>query len=141
MKLLLSAIIFLTTLLSYAQGTQEWVLFRTVDGVAFYSKETDCTPENIPDQTGVLIKVVNTNNYSVVVKWDVRIWYDGMEQTANIKDEENTITQKIAKRSFVSGDCSTPNGNLYIFKKFITFSGSAVMTNFQFENITVEKTK
>ena len=125
--------------LSFGQSLNEWTLFQTVEGVEFYKKETDCHPVNIPAQTGILIKIVNNNGFPVEAEWDLRIWYSGIEQTANVKDTENHITVNIPKKGSLVGDCQVPNGNLYIFKKFITFSGGETMTNFQFDNLTVHK--
>jgi len=138
MILLLTLVIGLQ---SYSQSENEWTLFQTIEGVEFYKKQSDCTPNNIPNQTGIIIKIVNTNGYSIKAEWDLRIWYDGEEQTSNIEDQENHMTEMIQKKQSIEGSCEKPNGNLYIFKKFITFSEGAEMTHFQFDSITITKSK
>lgn len=141
MKHFLLFILILVSGMSFGQNSDEWTLFQSVEGVNFYKKETDCTPNNIPSQTGILIKIENTNSYEIKAEWDLRIWYSGEEQTANIKDQENHITISIPKKQEKAGDCSNPNGSLYLFKKFITFSGGEELTNFQFDQLTVNKIK
>jgi len=122
-----------------AQTEDEWTLFSEEIGVKFYKQYTDCQPKNIPNQEGVIIKIVNTNNYEVEISWNLRIWYDDEEQTQNIKDKENHITVVVPKRGTLSGSCGQPSGALYIFKKFITFTGGVDMTHFSFEDILIKK--
>ncbi|MFK8044514.1 MAG: hypothetical protein AB8B72_03395 [Crocinitomicaceae bacterium] len=124
---------------SHGQSSDEWTLFKSSEGVEFYKKQTDCNPENIPNQIGIIIKIVNTNSYSIKAEWDLRIWYNGEEQTSNIKDQENHIAEIIPKKESVEGSCDKPNGSLYIFKKFTTFSEGAEMTHFQFDSVTISK--
>ena len=122
-----------------AQSNSEWALFNSVNGVNFYMITSDCSPENIPNQKGVLIKIVNSNSFKVKISWEVSIWYDGKEHKANIRDGENEYEIELNPNKSVSGSCEQPNGALYIFKEFTTFSNGAKMTKFEFNTITVIK--
>ncbi len=122
-----------------AQVEDEWTIFNTENGVEFFMKYADCYPKDIPSQEGVIIKIVNTNNFQVEVSWDLRIWYDEEEHTQNIRDEENHIVVSIPKKGIINGSCENPQGSLYIFKKFIIFSGGSEMTHFDFDSISVKK--
>lgn len=139
MKNILFALITAFAFQGLSQEEAEWTMFNNIEGVEFYHKETSCTPKNIPTQVGMLIKIINTNNYKIETSWNLRIWYDGTEQTTNIRDEENHITVELDKKSSISGSCDTPTGNFYIFKKFIIFSDGAKMSNFSFDEVTVKK--
>lgn len=139
MKHLFFIIFSLITFLSTAQNNEEWILFKTIEGVEFYEKTVACTPANIPHQIGVIIKIVNTNRYDIKAEWDIRIWYDGKEHTKDVKDAENHIIQAVKKKDSIEGKCSNPNGNLYLYKKFTTFEQSAEMTNYQLDNIVIKK--
>lgn len=139
MKNILFALTLIISLQGLSQTKDSWTLFNTIDGVEFYHKETSCTPKGIPSQVGLLIKIINTNNYRIESSWNLRIWYDGIEQTTNIRDEENHITIEIDKKASLTGTCDTPTGNLYIFKKFIIYTEGAEMSNFSFDEVTVKK--
>ncbi|MFK8038901.1 MAG: hypothetical protein AB8B74_11460 [Crocinitomicaceae bacterium] len=139
MKNVLFALLTIIAFHGFTQESDEWTLFNSISGVEFYHKETDCVPKNIPSQVGLLIKVINTNNYKVEASWNLRIWYDEVEQTTNIRDEENHISLVLDKKSSVAGVCETPTGDLYIFKKFTLYSGGVQMSNFSFDELTIKK--
>ncbi len=137
-KLILLSIVFISCTV-YCQTDSEWVLFNSVSGVEFYKKETACTPENIPNQKGILIKIINTNQSEVEVSWELNVWYDGVQHKADIKDGENEYKISLRAGASTQGSCDIPNGALYIFKEFTTFKGGAVMTKFEFDNLKLLK--
>lgn len=141
MKTLIILISFFCSFSLIGQTNNEWQLFNSINGVNFLKKELPCTPSNIPNQKGVLIKIENTNNYNINASWDLSIWYNGKKQKDNIEDNENTYTFEIQKKSSIEGSCDTPNGGLYIFKEFTTFRNGSIMTKFVFNNIIISKHK
>ena len=137
MKNVLVTLCFLTLgFLSNAQEGQ-WQLYASVDGVDIYTMESDCYPTNIPDQKGIIIKVVNNNNSSVKVEWDKVLWYNDELATNNQTDDENHYTVEIEKNSSREGDCEVPRGAFYIFSDFITFKSETKLTRFELQNIKV----
>lgn len=141
MKIIFSLLLFFSFTLSFSQSNSNWVLFHVENGIEFYQKEADCQPENIPNQIGIIIKIVNTNKQAVNITWDLRLWYDNKEVTANIADKENQLTAYIPKNDTIEGNCSEPFGNLYILKKFTTFTNGANLTDFKFDNIRISVQK
>ncbi|MFD1553930.1 hypothetical protein DNU06_14005 [Putridiphycobacter roseus] len=137
MKFLFSFLLSISFQLSFAQTTNDWVLFHAENGVSFYKLEADCQPTNIPNQIGILIKIVNKNKQEITATWDLRLWYDNKEFTSNIADKENQLTVVIPKNEEILGNCDTPFGNLYILKRFTTFNNSATLTDFKFDNIRI----
>lgn len=137
MKLFLATICFLTLgLTSFAQES-EWQLYASIDGVEIYTMESDCYPTNIPDQKGILIKVVNNNNETVQVEWDKVLWYNDEIITDNTTDDENHYSVQIEKNSSNEGSCDVPRGAFYIFSDFITFKSETKLTRFELQNIKV----
>jgi len=125
--------------ISLSQNEGEWQLFKSVSGVDFYQKETDCTPDNIPSQKGVLIKIINTNEVSASISWELDVWYNDVQHKANIRDGENEYHFTLDSNEKVEGSCNVPNGALYIFKEFIVFKDDTKMTKFEFRNIKIQK--
>ena len=130
---------FFLALTSTAQQNNTWNLYRAVDGVEIYYQQVNCSAENIPSQVAYIIKVVNTTNVACRVSWDMKVWYNDVEQADHIADGENHMTVSVEPNKSVQGECGTPHGPLYIFKDFITYVSDTKLTRFELENIQVAK--
>lgn len=137
--LLLTLTIAFSALAGYAQEDAGWQLYKSLDGVEIYTMEADCYPENIPAQKGVLVKVVNKNDYDCRIEWDLTVWYNYEKQENHIKEGENHYTTEVIAQREVQGTCDTPYGALYIFRDFITYVSPTKLTRFELENIRVTK--
>ncbi len=126
------------TAVSFGQ-TDNWTLYKTVEGVEVYTQEVECLENKLPDQTAYILKVVNTTNKNLQIEWDLAIWYNGKLATGTEPIEENHHLVTIEKNETIIGDCATPRGALYIIKGFKAASSKTKLTKFEFQNIKVSK--
>jgi hypothetical protein len=89
------------------------------------------------NQTVVLFRIENKNNKTMTIEWDTRIWYNGVESVNNSSPEERHVKLTIPAHSILEGDCSLKAKNLYLYKKFLDFEKSKMMTKFILENLKV----
>lgn len=136
MKRIFSSILLLTVLMTgYSQ--QNWTEVQSLNGVTISSTEMDCDARNIPAQKAVILKVENSSNATVVVEWDLMIWYNDEPAVNNIADGENHYSIEIPANAFVEGTCDVPYGALYIFRDFITYQSDTKLTRFELQNLKV----
>lgn len=118
---------------------QNWELYASVKGVEIYTTHAECFPKNIPDQKGILIKVVNTTDKSWTVEWDKAIWYNNEPVKENVVDSEMHYVIEIGKNETKVGSCDEPRGALYIYEDFITYKSDTKLTRFELNNIKVSR--
>lgn len=136
-KLIFPLLLCFFSIVSIAQSN--WSLYKSVDGVNIYTKESDCYPQNIPSQKVILIKIENTLNLNISISWKLRVWYDNKESELDPNDTERIITFNLSANQSIEGDCSLSQHNLYLYKQFLEFKNAGVLTKFMFENITITK--
>lgn len=137
--LLLTISVVLAQALATAQNQAGWSLYKTIEGVEIYTKETDCYAADIPSQKAILIQVINTNSYKCTIEWDLAIWYNNEQVTSNVKDGENHHIITLEPAEKLQGDCETPYGPFYIFKDFILYTIETKLTRFDLENPRVTR--
>ena len=126
------------TSISMAQSN-DWQLYKTVEGVEIYTKLEECLDNKLPDQRAVIIKVVNTQSADVTVDWDLMIWYSGKLITTEPQSPENHFSFTVTKNSSVEGSCDNPRGAFYIMKEWISLSNSRKLSRFELDNIQVKR--
>jgi hypothetical protein len=136
-KNLFIIVLVFSSLVSFAQ--EDWRIYKSVNGVNIYTKEADCVFKDgsSMNQTVVLFKIVNKNNKAMTIEWDTRIWYNGVESINNSSPEERHVKFTIEANSVLKGDCSLKAKNLYLYKKFLDFEKSKMMTKFILDNLKV----
>jgi len=137
-RIFLVLLSFSITAVSFSQS-EDWALYKSVEGVEIYTQEVECLENKLPDQTAFILKVVNTTNKNLQIEWDLAIWYNGKLVTGTEPIEENHHLVTIEKNQTVIGDCATPRGPLYIIKGFKAASSKTKLTKFEFQNIQVSK--
>ncbi|MBK7128568.1 MAG: hypothetical protein IPM74_01120 [Crocinitomicaceae bacterium] len=128
----------LISTISFSQE-DNWILYKSVDGVNVYYKQTDCVTNDAPSQVAYIIKIENTLSVNISVEWDLAVWYNNQKQTEDIADGEEHYTIQVKSSETIEGDCTVPYGALYIFKDFITYVSPTKLTRFEFENIKVTR--
>jgi hypothetical protein len=137
-KILVLALSIAISTLTYSQ-TDNWSLYKTVEGIEIYTQEVECLENKLPDQTAYIVKVVNSTNKNLTVEWDLAIWYNGKLITGSEPSAENHQTVVLGKNETRIGDCETPRGALYIIKGFKAASSTTKLTKFEFQNIQISK--
>ena len=132
---------FITSITSVAQSS-DWTLYKTIDGVKIFTKESDCVFKDGSnmDQTVILFKLENTTNKDIMVSWTLRVWYNEKEMINYGDPNQRNYSFIVDSNKSIEGDCSQLSNtkNLYLYKKFIKFKNSASLTRFEFENLTVK---
>ncbi|MBI3133201.1 MAG: hypothetical protein HYZ14_00855 [Bacteroidetes bacterium] len=123
----------------FAQQTNTWNLYSSVEGVEIYYQEVSCTTDQAPAQVAYILKVVNTTGSACRVSWDMEIWYNNEKLAHDVADGENHMTVDLEAKGQVAGTCDAPYGALYIFKDFITYVSPTKLTRFELENIRIAK--
>lgn len=96
------------------QLSPEWTLMAEQNGVEFYVRQQGCPFEG--SRTGkdadlALIKVVNTNNQTVQITFQVaKLYTEGCDDCE--KTEESVKVIAVEGQTVVEGDCSFKNGQL-----------------------------
>lgn len=101
----------------------------------------NCYPKNGMAQTAVLFKFENTTNQQITIEWDTRIWYNNKESTDNVSEGERHITLNLLPNQIIESDTELTNTKLFLYKKFLNFDKSALLTRFELENIKVTITQ
>jgi len=123
------------SLASFAQN--DWTLYKSISGVKIFSKTTDCYPKNGMAQTAVLFKFENTTNNSIQIEWNTRIWYDGEESTKNVANSERHYSLMLTPKQSIESNSELSDGRLFLYKKFLNFEKSALLTQFELENFKI----
>jgi hypothetical protein len=127
---------------SFTSFSQDnWTLYKTNSGINIYSMSANCYPKNGMAQTAVLFKFENTTNQQITIEWDTRIWYNNKESTDNVSEGERHITLNLLPNQIIESDTELTNTKLFLYKKFLNFDKSALLTRFELENIKVTITQ
>lgn len=137
-KLILISLLFFSFL---SQAQNDWTIYKSINGVNIYTKESDCIFKDGSNmnQRVILFKLENTNNQVITISWTLRVWYGGKEAVNNTTPEERHVKFTINSNSFLQGDCSLRANHLYLYKKYLDFEKSAQLTHFELENLKVTK--
>lgn len=127
------------SLASFAQN--DWTLYKSINGVNVFTKTVDCYPKDGMAQTAVLFKFENTTSSTVNIEWNTRIWYNGEESTNNVEGDERHYSLKLSAKESIESDTQLTNNKLFLYKKFLNFQKSALLTRFELENIRVTTTQ
>lgn len=117
----------------------EWTLYHSESGVNFYYKHINCDdPANGLYQESIVIRIENTNNKSVDVSFNSKLWYDGA-MTQDGTNPENEVNLQIAANDDIFGECGQHGVNeLKIFIGFTDKEDVSRLTSFALTNITVK---
>ena len=87
----------------------------------------------------MLFKIENNTNSEITINWTLRVWYNDKEMVNKSNPEQRNYSFIVNANSSIEGDCSQLSNtkNLYLYKKFLDFEKSKVLTHFEFENIKV----
>lgn len=134
-------VLFLSIAISSVSLAQsnDWELYKTIDGVEIYTKLEDCLDNKLPDQRAVIIKVVNTQSKEITVDWDLMIWYNGKLITTQPQSPENHFTFTVPSNSSVQGECDTPSGPFYIMKEWISLTNNRKLSRFELDNVQITR--
>jgi hypothetical protein len=132
-------IVLIQALACAQEEVRVWTLYKSVDGIEIYTQEIDCHALNIPAQKAVLVRVVNTNNYSCSVDWDLAVWYNNERLSSQVGDGENHHSTSLKPGEAIEGSCENPYGAFYIFRDFITYISPTKLTRFELENLRITR--
>jgi len=141
-------VFILTTSTVFSQDIEfkksdQWEFMYEIDGVNFYYKATECHDEaNGFHREYVLLKLENTNDYAVVVEWDVEMYY--FNECFNCGDKLNDEHHRVATieaNQTIEGTCTLgEEKTLKIFSRFLDFDNpKATLTNFKLINKKITK--
>ncbi|PLW94992.1 MAG: hypothetical protein C0592_01140 [Marinilabiliales bacterium] len=123
--------------------SDQWEFMYEIDGVNFYYKATECHDESQGyHREYVLLKLENTNDYSVVVDYDVEMYFHN--ECFNCGDKLNSEhhrTAYIEGNSTIEGTCTIgEDKTLKIFSRFLNYDNpKATLTNFKLINKQITK--
>jgi len=115
----------------------DWVHYKTVDGVKISYKYADCEfPNNNWKQRWVLLKIENSTGADVAVEWDLEIYANGACTTCSSEEYHRTFV--VDANSSIEGICDlTQNRDLTIFVQFNDKDNRVVNDRFELVNIQV----
>lgn len=135
-------IIGLLLLLTSSTTGQNRINFIQQEGINVSSTTSDCTMKMGYDTQRKVLSFENTNNYPVILSWDLHLWYDGSCKTCNDESGEYSFTLQLDANSQVSGSCDLNAGaKLQLFSKYIDEEAdiSTALTKFELANFSVVK--
>jgi hypothetical protein len=141
MKTIKSLLVLASLLVSSSIFSQvnsnKWQTLKTVDGVVFSEKLTDCSqPEEGYFAEYYLIKIENTSQIPLTVSFEKEVFYNA--KLASNDGQKPIYT--IAPGETVIGDCALgSDANLKIFKKWIDLENKRVLTKHSLKNIKVQR--
>ena len=117
--------------------SNEWTLYKQAQGVQIYFKTVDCDDvTNGLYQRYVLLKVVNTTNFDVNVKWKNDLWYDNNCTTCEDQSVENKVNLLVKAKSELVGNCT--DLQLKIFSEFKNHADVPKLTKFELSNLEIK---
>lgn len=123
----------------HAQGSKDWTLMHSINGVEIYSKEVVCNPVGNDIQAEMIIlKAVNKTGNTKTISWQYEISYDGKCLTCN--NEEYLITFQLDGYKSITGDCHLEEGKptLSIHKRYVNnIPNYQEFTGFSLSKLTV----
>jgi len=129
------SIVFLSLFLfTSMKSAQEWTLYKSVDGVAIYTKIESNTFNNVVTNYQVF-KYENTNKYEVKVSWKLNLWYNGVCRACDLPSP-NEYEMKLELNA---GEVKIGNAKSEskIFAVFQSSEGMAPLDKFEFENLII----
>jgi len=134
---------------AFSQGIQIernfiWTEYSEKEGVLFEYKFEEC---NIPSEgffrEYVLVRLTNSNNYDVIVDWDIVKWYGLSCVNCDHSNKEQHRSVSLKAGSVLEGTCALNEfPKMKMFSKFLNFDApDSELTNFQLENIEVKPLK
>tara|TARA_R110001592_G_scaffold307299_3_gene581020 strand:+ start:39876 stop:40352 length:477 start_codon:yes stop_codon:yes gene_type:complete len=138
MRILLSLIGIGLSLCVMAQEENKWELLQQQDGVKFYWTLSNCDlPSDGQYANYYLIKIENTNDSEIKVRWKNEIFYNG--QCRNCNENYLPQFQTIKANSELVGDCSPyTNQYLRVFHSWNNKPNKDKLTGFRISNITIQ---
>jgi hypothetical protein len=148
-KLYFFAFMALFSYVSVSQNVQIerhffWSEYVEKEGVLFEYKFEEC---NIPSEgffrEYVLVRLTNSNNYDVVVDWDIVKWYGLSCVNCDYSNKEQHRSVSLKAGFVLEGSCALDEfPKMKMFSKFLNFDApDSELTNFQLENIEVKPLK
>ncbi len=123
--------------------TASWEFLYEIDGVNFYYMVAECHDDaNSYHREYVLIKLENTNDYTIVAEWDVESYYNGVCRNCGDKlSPEQHRMVELAGNSSTEGRCFTPGDKtLKIFSRFLNYNDPiSTLTRFDLINKSVRQ--
>ena len=131
-------------------GTDEWIHYKSVDGVQVYSKVIPCTVSSDPAYTNpnqeiMVFKIVNTNAKEVSVSWDFDVWYGTSCRTCGMKGnqkKEYTHTLNVKANQTIEGTCSDKlNSGLMLYSGVKNKENQKKLAKFEMNNLIISVLK
>jgi len=135
-------VIFIISIISYSFVTNnnDWVEYKTIDGVQIFSKTSNCATEyNSANNEYYVFKYVNNNDYNVRISWKLNLWNNDICRSCNLPSP-NEYEQSLDLKSgqTLEYNCSDKSFAFKIFKS--SEKGNIhPKVKFEFANLSVIK--
>lgn len=91
---------------NFKAQSNDWELYRSVDGVELFTMKVNCKPKKGGfDRDLILIKVVNTNNVTKSISWKEALWYNDNCFSCNSNSNEFLKEFSLFPNSQIIGEC------------------------------------
>jgi len=120
------------------KSAREWTLYKSVDGVAIYTKIESNTFNNVVTNYQVF-KYENTNKYEVKVSWKLNLWYNGVCRACDFPSPNEYEMKLLMKAGEIQEGKADSESK--IFAVFQSSEGIAPLDKFEFENLTISAKK
>jgi len=118
MKYLLIGLAMIGTIVptfGQTQPAKEWTLYKEMSGIEIYAKLTDCSKNAGFDRKQILLKLINTTEFSSNVHYHVDSYFNNACKTCVDPDGEYSIDIQLKPNSVVEADCGTMLKGLTVF--------------------------
>lgn len=119
----------------------QYVQIHSQEGVIFSAKLVDCNrPEDGVYQEMVFLKLLNTTDQAMVIKFDLLLWYDDVLWTKVPVSQEKKKTLVLEAGDMLEASCD-PHSDYYydiaIFSRFLNYTDKPELSKFQLSNLKV----
>lgn len=110
-------------------------------GISITSSQLRCTSiQNGTDNTYVSLKIQNTNDYSVSIQFDKKMWYDESCVNCTKDSDEYNVSLTLEPYQTIEGLCDKKNYKLLIFHSMQNGLTTTKLSDFKIENLKINKT-
>jgi len=129
---------FLIGFISFGAFSNEWKLYKEVDGINIYFKNIVCEhPETKEKMEYTILKFSNSSNTDKTIQFQKQYSFNGVCQNCNNEIDPNDVILNLKPKSSIEGDCTFADYNLKLFYQYPDRKNDLLLTDFQITNIKV----
>jgi len=115
-----------------------WTSVTAKDGVEILALEAECPYSDGNNQKMVTWKVVNSNNYDVLVRFNKEIYFDNICSNCSSGSTEYLSTFTLQGNTSINSDCSNYSES-NVFVEFVTWENKKIFTKVDLTEFQVSK--